>query len=109
MIRWKLKSELAKKHQIYTVTELQKLIVKKTGVVISIANLCKYVNSRPKMVKLETMEIICSALGCKLESFLSITPEEMKVGQRPRKLSFKNTPKSKIGQTSFPEPSDYES
>ena len=107
MICWKLKREMADKHQIYSVTELQKLIVKKTGVVISVANLCKYVNKRPKMIRLETMEIICSALECELSSILKVTPKTFNP-ERKSKLSFKNTPKAKIGTKSFPEPRDYE-
>jgi DNA-binding Xre family transcriptional regulator len=107
VIQWKLKSELARKHQLYTVTDLQKLIVKKTGVVISLANLCKYVNRRPKLIRLETLEIICSAMECELSKFLKVGPATFKA-DRTRKLSFKNTPKSKIGVKSFPEPKDYE-
>ena len=106
MIQWRLKSA-ASKRQIYTVTDLQKLIVKKTGVVISVANLCKYVNRRPKLIRLETLEIICTALECELASFLKVGPAVFKA-DRIRKLSFKNTPKSKIGTKSFPEPKDYE-
>ena len=52
MIRWNFKSYIFEKHQIYSVTELQKLIVKKTGVVISLAQLCKFVNQKPSMLRL---------------------------------------------------------
>ena len=106
-IQWKLKLYLAKNHQIYSVTELQKKIVKKTGVVISVANLCKYVNARPKMIRLETALILCSALECELSQFLSITPVKMNA-EKKKKLSFKNTPKNKIAVSAFPSPSDYE-
>jgi len=107
-IQWSLKIYLAKNHQIYSVTELQKIIVKKTGVVISVANLCKYVNSRPKMIRLETALVICSALECDLSHFLSITPTKMNP-EKKQKLSFKNTPKNKIAVSAFPSPSDYKS
>jgi len=107
MIRWKLKAELLKKHQISKVVDLQKLIIKKTNVIISVANLCKYVNSQPKMIRLETIEIICSALDCDLSSILSVNPKVFKT-EKKTKLSFKNTPKSKIATKSFPEPSNYE-
>ena len=106
-IRWNLKSYLAQKHQIYTVTDFQKLIVKKTGVVISVANLCKLVNAKPILIRLETAEIICSSLGCPLSEFLEVTPKIMDAS-RKKKLSFKNTPKVKIAVKSFPVPSDYE-
>ena len=106
MIKWRLKSFLSEKKQIYSVTELQKHIVKKTGVVISLANLCKLVNGTPSMLRLSTIEIICSSLECDLQSILQITPKKMNPEKR-RKLSFKNTPKSKIGLKNFPNPSDY--
>ncbi len=107
MIRWNLRRMMAEKNQIYSVTELQVLIVKKTGVVISVANLCKYVNKQPKMIRLETMEIICSALDCELSSLLKVAPKSFNP-ERKTKLSFKNTPKAKIGTKNFPEPRDYE-
>lgn len=107
MVKWKFKSYLAEKHQIYSATALQKRIVKKTGVAISVANLCKLVNGTPIMLRLSTVEVICSGLECELKDFLQVGPKAMDPG-RPRKLSFKNTPKAKIGTKSFPVPSDYE-
>jgi DNA-binding Xre family transcriptional regulator len=106
-VRWTLKRFLAEKHQIYSVTDLQKKIVKKTGVVISVANLCAHVNRAPKMIRLTTVEIICSALECELQDFLSITAKVMDP-THTRKLSFKNTPKAKIATKAFPKASDYE-
>ncbi len=107
MIKWKLKSFLSTKYQIYSVTEFQKRIVKKTGVAISVAQLCKLVNATPLMLRLSTVEIICSGLECELKDFLQIGPKAMTF-KKIRKLSFKNTPKSKIAVKSFPNPSDYE-
>ncbi len=107
-IRWTFKQYLASKHQIYTVTELQKRVVKETGVVISVAQLCKLVNSAPKMIRFETAEILVSALGCELSDFLAITPKKMNPAQK-KKLSYKNTPRCKIGVSSFPSPEDYKS
>ena len=109
-IRWSLKLYLASKHQIYTVTALQKRIFQKTGVVISVANLCNYVNRNPRMIRLETIEILCTALGCELKDMLEVGPSDrVRKPEKRRKLSFKNTPKSKIGQSGFPAPTDYES
>jgi DNA-binding Xre family transcriptional regulator len=107
MVKWTFKSYLSSKHQIYSATELQKRIVKKTGVAISVAQLCKLVNKTPAMLRFSTMEIICTALACELNDFVQIGPKTMNP-DKPRKLSFKNTPKSKIGTKSFPAPSDYE-
>jgi len=105
-ISWRLKHSLATRYQIYTVTEFQKRIVKKTGVRISIANLCKYVNGTPKLIRLETIEILCTALECGLDEFLRVLPKKMDP-EKKRKLSYKNTPSSKIAVKAFPEPEDY--
>lgn len=105
-IHWSFKHYLASKHQIYTTTELQKKIVKETGIVISVAQLCKMVNARPKMIRFETIEILCSALSCELSDFLSIAAKKMNP-EKKMKLSYKNTPRSKIGVREFPAPENY--
>ena len=107
-IEWFLKKYLAKNRSIYSATELKRLISKRTGVVISLWNLCKILNSRPKMIRLETIEVICSALDCKLEDFCQITPGKIKKKEKEKvKLSYKNTPHSKRGIHHFPDPQDY--
>jgi DNA-binding Xre family transcriptional regulator len=107
-IHWTFKQYLSSKHQIYTATDLQKRIVNETGVVISIAQLCKLVNSKPKQIRFETAEILCSALQCELSDFFKISGRQMNPNQR-RKLSYKNTPRSKIATKAFPSPEDYKS
>lgn len=107
-ISWRLKHHLATHLHIYTVTDFQKRIVKKTGVKISIANLCKYVNGTPKLIRLETIEILCTALDCNLDDFFRVSPKKMDP-EKTRKLSYKNTPHSKIAVKNFPTPKDYDS
>lgn len=107
-IRWRLKTYLSEKHGIYRATEFKKLIVQKTGVIVSLPNLCRYLNKKPTALCLATMEIFCSALGCELAAFCTVVPKKEKSTGEPRKLSFKNTPLSKRAGKSFPEPGDYE-
>ena len=90
---WRLKNYLAQKHNIYSATSLQKIIVKKTGTIISIQNLCNYLNSMPKLLRVETMEVVCTALNCNLNDFCEITPSKKKKKDK-KKLSYKNTPLS---------------
>ncbi|MGE4232042.1 MAG: helix-turn-helix domain-containing protein [Bacteriovoracia bacterium] len=106
-IRWRLRTYIATKHGIFRATDLQRRIAKKTGVLISLQNLCNYLNDKPKALRLETIEIICSALECELKEFCEIEPTKFKTGET-RKLSFKNTPHSKKLKTkTFPDPDDY--
>jgi DNA-binding Xre family transcriptional regulator len=107
-IKWNLKKYVEKKHSIYSATEFKKMIQKKTGVSISLQNICNYLNKNPAMIRLETMEIICTALDCNLQEILKITPI-IKPKKVTRKLSYKNTPISKKGISDFPNPEDYDS
>jgi len=107
-IKWDLKKYLEKKHSIYSPTDLRKIINQETGITISLQNICNYFNEQPVMIRLETMEIICTALNCNLQDFLKILPSK-KQNKATRKLSYKNTPNSKKSISDFPNPADYES
>lgn len=107
-IRWRLRSYLASHHGIFTASALQKRIVKRTGVLISLQNLCNYLNDRPKLLRLQTVEVICSALGCKLDAFCGVEPASFKPDS-VKKLSFKNTPHKKRAVKAFPDPDNYDS
>ncbi len=62
-------------------------------------------NKKPKMLRLETIEVLCTALDCDLKNFCNVTPGKFK--KINQKLSYKNTPLSKKGINSFPNPEDY--
>ena len=87
-ISWKLKTYLSITHSIYTLVDLQKKIALKTGFIISSQNLGNIVNHRPKQIRLETIEIICSALDCKLDDFLEIKPKKINNINDKQKLSY---------------------
>lgn len=105
-ISWRLKTFLATKHGIYSATELQKKIIKTTGTIISLQNLCKYMRSKPNKLPLKTMELLCSTLNCNLYDFCNVSPKNYK-NITTKKLSYKNTPNSKRAVHSFPNPRDY--
>lgn len=101
-IHWRLKTYLATKHGIFSATLFQKRIVEKTGVLISLQNLCNLLDKKPKSVRLKTVETICTALDCTFSCFCTISSSNQK-GQlnqlrfkgKVTKLSFQNTPISK--------------
>ena len=106
-VHWKLKTILSTKYGIYTATEFKKLIAKRTGVIISLQNLCNLINGQPTLLSLKTMEIICTGLDCTLSDFLTISAGQCKLPKENKKLSYKNTPHSKRGGPQFPTPLDY--
>ena len=106
MISWRLKTYLATSHGIFDATSLQKRIVKKTGVLISIQNLCNFLDQKPKSIRLKTIELIVTSLECSMSDFLEVKPAEFTVGETT-KLSYQNTPLSKRAVSQFPNPKDY--
>ena len=105
--QWKLKTYLATKHKIYHATSLQRKIVNQTGVLISIQNLCNYLEKKPKRIPLRILELLITTLGCNLEDLLKITPAQVPAFSSPTKLSYQNTPHSKRATHRFPNPQDY--
>lgn len=104
-ITWKLKT-LASSKGIYRAKDLQRKITQKTGVVVSLQNICNLFKDKPKGVKLKTIEIICTTLDCRMSDFCDITPGKYDATD-VRKLSFRNTPQSVRGKADFPDPKDY--
>mgnify|MGYP001591384247 FL=1 len=109
-VNWRLKTFLAQKKGIFRATELQKRIVKKTGVLISLQSLCNFIGKKPVAIRFKTLELICTALECELSDFCSISPSEtlLQKGSEVKKLSWQNTPLSKRHQNHFPDPKEYE-
>jgi DNA-binding Xre family transcriptional regulator len=110
-IHWRLKTYIATRHGIYKAVTFQKIIVRKTGVLISIQNLCNYLEKKPKSIRLKTIEILCTALDCELGDFCEVKPlPSIKPGSAEagaRKLSYQNTPLSKRAVRDFPDPKAY--
>lgn len=108
-IHWRLRTYLATQHGIFSAVELQKKVTQSTGIIISVQNLRAYLNQKPKLIPLKTMELICSALQCELSAFCEIKPQpRVARSTEPKKLSFHNTPINKrISAQQFPDPKHY--
>jgi DNA-binding Xre family transcriptional regulator len=104
-IHWRLKTHLANQG-VYSATQLQRKIVDKTGVLISIQNLCNYLNEKPKTLRLHTMELICTALECELTAFCEVKGGTKKLAE-VKKLAYGNTPHAKRAVKQFPDPNEY--
>lgn len=109
-ISWRLKTHLAVKYGIFSAVGLQKKVTLSTGIIISVQNLRTYLNEKPKLIPLKTIELICTALQCRLSDFCEVRPEPpTSKRQQPKKLSFHNTPiKKRTSGQLFPDPAHYE-
>jgi DNA-binding Xre family transcriptional regulator len=107
-VHWHLRSYLATKHGIYTARALQRKITETTGTIISLQNLCNYLNVKPSLLRLDTVELFCTALQCELSEFCRVSPGKPRRAQGgPKKLSYKNAPLSKRSVHQFPDPKEY--
>lgn len=108
-ISWKLKQYASRKYGVYRAVDLQKIIVDKTGVLISLQQVCNLLNKRPVSLKLTTVEVVCTALECNLSDICEVTSSSKRKSKSVKKLSYKNTPHNKRGVKKFPNPDDYHS
>jgi len=84
-INWNLREWLAVNRKIYRATDLQALIVEKTGVYLSIPTLSALMTETPGAIRFKTMLVLCTALECKLSDFCDIEPESISSQQKKRK------------------------
>ena len=75
-IIWNLKKWLAVERDIYRPSNLQKLLVDKGGVRLSLQAVTALVNGRPSALRLQTMQSLCNVLNCKLNDFCQVVPDQ---------------------------------
>lgn len=111
---WNFKKWLAIERDIYRPSELQTLIVEKTGVYLSLQAISALMNGTPSGMRFQTMQVICDALECDVCDFFTIksnTSAEKKklykvAGDAPVRLyGAKEKPKNE--ESIFPDPHEY--
>ena len=105
-VHWHLRTYLQRKHGIHKATDLQKRIVQETGILISLSSLTDLMNKKPGMIRLKTMEILCTALDCKLEDFCRIGPGNI-YSAKVKKLGEAHVPTCHKNREQFPDPEGY--
>ncbi len=86
-VEWNLKKWLAVERDIYRPSELQALIIEKTGVHLSLQAVSALVNGKPGAVRFQTIEVLCHALDCHLCDFCDVSPPSVKEQQKQRKVA----------------------
>lgn len=110
MIVWNFRIWLAKEHEIFSPVQLQKVLVTRAGVRLSLQTLSNLMKNCPGAIRFQTMQAICNALNCRLSDFCQMTPdahqiEHMNTGD-PKRLygsHSKDISKERI----YPDPSEY--
>jgi DNA-binding Xre family transcriptional regulator len=103
---WTLKKWLAIEHDIYRASDLRQRIIERTGVQLSLSSVSELLRQTPKVVKLSTMQILCTTFQCQLSDFLEVTPGKARSG-RPRRPYASHAGKRTRKPTMFPSPDDF--
>lgn len=72
-LRWKLRQIMAK-NDIWTGTELARIMEEKTGYKMSAPSISALINQEPKQMKMSTLDALCTTLNCKPDELLVHTP-----------------------------------
>ncbi len=75
MVVWNFRVWLAKERGIFSPAQLQKVLVERAGVRLSLQALSSLMKSRPEAIRFQTMQAICNALNCRLSDFCQMTPD----------------------------------
>jgi DNA-binding Xre family transcriptional regulator len=91
-IKWKLR-ECLKERGITSASQVSKLVLNRTGYVLSTQAVCDLFNEQPKMIRLETSEALCNAFHCCLNDFVEVVPKRVynSPANKPRALKTDNT------------------
>jgi DNA-binding Xre family transcriptional regulator len=109
---WNLRKWLAVNRDIYRPVDLQKLIVEKAGVQLSLQAISVLMHSTPSALRISTLEVLCTALECKASDFFDVLPpsaleQQQKVaGEAPARLYGAKEPE-KPPESPFPDPYQY--
>jgi len=72
-VEWRLRHIMAK-NEIWTGTELARLMEAKTGYKMSAPSISALINEMPKQMKVTTLDALCSTLNCKPNDLLVHSP-----------------------------------
>lgn len=71
---WRLREFLAERGY-KRATHIQRIIAERTGQHLCIQAVCDLLNKEPKMLRIETMQLLCDAFYCKLSDFCDVVPQ----------------------------------
>jgi DNA-binding Xre family transcriptional regulator len=109
MVVWNFRVWLAREREIFSPTQLQKVLVERAGVRLSLQALSSLMKGRPEAIRFQTMQAICNALNCRLSDFCQMTPDKQ-FGRPnvadPKRLYGSLSPVARKERI-YPDPSEY--
>lgn len=114
-VEWNLRKWLAVNRDIYRPVDLQRLLVEKAGVHLSLQAVSALMQSPPRALRIATLEALCAALDCKASDFFDVLPptpqqrEKLKkaVGETPKRL-YRSKESKHRQESGFPNPYEHQ-
>ncbi|MHA4854506.1 helix-turn-helix domain-containing protein [Rhodococcus sp. MSC1_016] len=102
-IRWKLRMAAAHR-EVWTGTQLQRLLAEKAGLELSSASVSALFTKQPSQLKLTTLIALCTALDCTPNDLFDIdtTPVTQPISSNPAKIAANDTQASRRGRSMPP-------
>jgi DNA-binding Xre family transcriptional regulator len=74
-IVWNLRKWLAVNRDIYRPSELQALLIRETGIQLSLQAISALLSNKPQALRMQTVQALCNALNCNLSDFCDVLPD----------------------------------
>jgi DNA-binding Xre family transcriptional regulator len=85
-IRWRLRMAAAQR-EVWTGTELRRLLAEKAGLEMSAASVSALLTKEPSQIKLSTLIALCTALQCTPDDLFEIDTTPMEQPAAPRSVA----------------------
>lgn len=114
-IEWRVRLACAERG-IWSAAELQRLVLRRTGVHLHVQTLQAWFRSRPVRIEVRTLNAVLNALGCNLTDLIQFEPpktekdarasakEAVQLGKIDKELSTKRRKTKQRGRSSRPQP-----
>lgn len=98
-VRWKLRMAAAQR-EVWTGTELRRLLAERAGLQLSAASVSALLTKQPAQVKLTTLAALCTALDCRPDDLFEVdtTPVVPATKAKPKR----DAPKAVRGRSMPP-------
>lgn len=100
-IEWKLRQVMAKKN-VWTGSELLRMMEDKAGFTMTPASISALLNEKPKLIRVETLDALCTALECSPEELIEHKSSFIGKMKKPRVITEKDNKKEVVNSRPLP-------
>jgi DNA-binding Xre family transcriptional regulator len=100
-VTWRLRMAAAQR-DVWTGTELRRLLGERAGMQLSAASVSALLTKQPAQLKLSTLAALCTALDCSPNDLLEVDTTPVEAKPKPTRPSRQSTPRPARGRSMPP-------